>query len=224
MAVNNALRFYKGWYGKGSSRHLPRISHAIIFNEEEGIIYVNGKSYAGASDVNFSNGVLTITYSDGRNSVSLDFNDTASATAVFSVIERIEGLIGQSVTDSDSDGSVDYSGTNYLGNQTTLIGADVTLDWKLKEVEDKVTLGANVTFDVSNHDLSVENENGIVFGTDVSSFKDYIKSKSVSITNSNGSNDAISITETVNNDGSKNYDINLLWSEWSGNSQQNEGE
>lgn len=224
MAVNNALRFYKGWYGKGSGRHLPRISHAIIFNEEEGIIYVNGKSYAGASDVNFSNGVLTITYSDGRNSVSLDFNDTASATAVFSVIERIEGLIGQSVTDSDSDASVDYSGTNYLGNQTTLIGADVTLDWKLKEVEDKVTLGANVTFDVSNHDLSVENENGIVFGTDVSSFKDYIKSKSVSITNSNGSNDAISITESINDDGSKNYDINLLWSEWSENSQQNEGE
>lgn len=145
MAVSNALKFYKGWYGKGQNRHLPDEPKAIIFNEEEGVVYVNGKSYGGTTDVSFNNGVLTITYTDGRPVTTLDFNDTASASATLKVFERIENLIGENVCLPNSDGKLNYRGTNYIEDAETLVEADRILD--------EVILGTDVRIDNLNSEL-----------------------------------------------------------------------
>lgn len=250
MAVSNALKFFKGWYGKGENRHLPNEPKAIIFNEEEGVVYVNGKSYGGTTDVNFQNGVLTITYTDGRPATTLDFNDTASASATLKVFERIENLIGENVCLPNSDGKLNYKGTKYLEDAETLVeadrildevvfGTDVRIDNLNSELYsggsedepvivsvkqegglltnvDVMTLGANISFDQNTKTLSVENQNGMVFGTDVLSIKDYIDSKSqssVEVVNTNGDNDALVVDSFVDN-GVKKYDVNLVWSEW----------
>lgn len=136
--AENALKFYKGWYGKGNSKTLPNESKAIIFNEEEGIIYVNGKSYSGATDVTFANGVLTISYADGRDNVTLDFNDTASAQATLKVFDRIDNLIGPNVNVANGDGTLNYTNTNYLTNETTLVAADKALDTAIKAVDTRI--------------------------------------------------------------------------------------
>ena len=140
MAENNALKFYKGWYGKGDARNLPDSPSAIIFNEEEGLVYVNGKAYGGASDVTFADNTLTITYTDGRPSVALDFSDTASASETLELFERLEAIVGVSVVggDSDSERALDYDGTNYLDGAETLVDADRTMDTVVKTVEDRV--------------------------------------------------------------------------------------
>ena len=145
MAVSNALKFYKGWYGKGQNRHLPDEPKAIIFNEEEGVVYVNGKSYGGTTDVSFNNWVLTITYTDGRPVTTLDFNDTASASATLKVFERIENLIGENVCLPNSDGKLNYRGTNYIEDAETLVEADRILD--------EVILGTDVRIDNLNSEL-----------------------------------------------------------------------
>lgn len=136
--VTNALKFYKGLYGKGSNLNLPNEPKAIIFNEDEGMIYVGGKAYGGASDVTFSAGVLTIHYNDGRQDVSLDFNDTASASATFAVFERINNLIGENVNIANSDGKLNYENTNYISEAETLVEADRRLDAAIKGVDERV--------------------------------------------------------------------------------------
>lgn len=128
MSVSNDLKFFKGKYGKGENRNLPDEPKAIIFNEEEGVVYVNGKSYSGTTDVSFQNGVLTITYTDGRETTTLDFNDTASASATLKIFERIENLIGENVSLPNSDGKLNYKGTKYLEDTETLVEADRILD------------------------------------------------------------------------------------------------
>lgn len=141
MAVNNSLKFYKGWYGSGLSKVLPDEPKAIIFNEEEGLIYVNGKCYGGATDASFDKGVLHITFSDGRDGIDIDFTDTASASSVLSMLEKIESAIGGDVlgSGSDSENGLDYNGTNYLTGTETLVEADRNLDTVLKDVDDRVT-------------------------------------------------------------------------------------
>ena len=89
---------------------------------------------------------------------------------------------------------------------------------KLKNVE-VITLGADVSF--GGGTISVKNPNGMVLGTDVNELKKYIDSKVASgaltyVSNSNEDNDAISLNETMV-DGKLNYDINLVWSEFSNN-------
>lgn len=128
MSVSNDLKFFKGKYGKGENRNLPDEPKAIIFNEEEGVVYVNGKSYSGTTDVSFNNGVLTIAYTDGRETTTLDFNDTASASATLKIFERVENLIGENVSLPNSDGKLNYKGTNYLEDTETLVEADRILD------------------------------------------------------------------------------------------------
>lgn len=144
--VENALRFYKGWYGKGSNKTLPEDSKAIIFNEEEGILYVNGHSYSGATDVTFSSGVLTFSFTDGRTPITLDFNDTASASATLKVFERIDSIIGENLSLVNSDGKLNYEGTTYLDGDDsdsddgakTLVEADRILDSEIKNVNDRI--------------------------------------------------------------------------------------
>lgn len=142
MAENKTtlgVQFYKGWYGKGTSKNLPTAEGAIIFNEEEQIIYVNGKPYGGASDVNFNEGILTFSFVDGRDSIILDFNDTASANATLKVFERIDNLIGKNVSIENGDGKLNYTDTNYLTEETTLVGADRALDAKMGVLTDGKT-------------------------------------------------------------------------------------
>lgn len=250
MAANNALKFYKGWYGSGSHRNLPNEPKAIIFNETEGVIYVNGKGYGGANDINFENGVLTISYSDGRNNITLDFNDTASASATLKVFDRINNLIGENVNIANSDGKLNYANTNYLEEAETLVEADRTLDLIVKALEgsienlnveiyssgseeepvvvsvkqesglitgvDVIPLGANITFE--NGVFSVENNNGMVLGSDVTAIKDYVDSKaksSVEVINSNGNDDAL-VVESFEENGKQKFDVNLFWSEFGG--------
>ena len=136
--ATNPLKFYKGWYGTGEGRHLPELESAIIFNEQEGILYVNGKSYSGATDVEFNNGVLKFKFNDGREPIILDFNDTASASATYQVFERIDALIGPNISSSDGDGTLEYGDTNYLSNVTTLVDADIKLDEEIKNVNDRI--------------------------------------------------------------------------------------
>lgn len=147
---NVGVQFYKGLYGKGNSRNLPSVEGAIIFNETEQIIYVNGKPYGGASSVEFENGILTITYSDGRATQKLDFNDTASASGVYHVFERIDNLIGPNINVKNGDGKLNYSGTEYLSEvkdsegavtrtaATTLVEADKRLDTAIKAVDTRI--------------------------------------------------------------------------------------
>lgn len=135
---NVGVKFYKGLYGKGDDRHLPNVKGAIIFNEDEQIIYVNGKPYGGASSVDFAGGILTINYSDGRDPQKLDFNDTASASATYHVFERIDNLIGPNINVANGDGKLNYSGTNYLTEETTLVGADRALDAAIKAVDTRI--------------------------------------------------------------------------------------
>ena len=153
-----ALKFYKGWYGKGNSKTLPNESKAIIFNEEEGIIYVNGRSYGGATDVTFANGVLTISYADGRDNVTLDFNDTASAQATLAVFGRIDNLIGPNVNVTDGDGTLNYTNTNYLTNKTTLVAADKALDTAIKAVDTRID-NLDTQSDVQAVTLTAASEN-----------------------------------------------------------------
>ena len=156
--AENALKFYKGWYGKGNSKTLPNESKAIIFNEEEGIIYVNGRSYGGATDVTFANGVLTISYADGRDNVTLDFNDTASAQATLRVFDRIDNLIGPNVNVTDGDGTLNYTNTNYLTNKTTLVAADKALDTAIKAVDTRID-NLDTQSDVQAVTLTAASEN-----------------------------------------------------------------
>ena len=156
--AENALKFYKGWYGKGNSKTLPNESKAIIFNEEEGIIYVNGRSYGGATDVTFANGVLTISYADGRDNVTLDFNDTASAQATLAVFDRIDKLIGPNVNVENGDGTLNYTNTNYLTNETTLVAADKALDTAIKAVDTRID-NLDTQSDVQAVTLTAASEN-----------------------------------------------------------------
>lgn len=310
MAVNNSLKFYKGWYGKGQSRNLPDVPTAIIFNEEEGLIYVNNKCYGGATDASFVEDVLVISFSDGRQPISIDFSDTASASEVLYMLERIEGVIGASVmTDgSDSDSGLNYDNTNYLRGTETLVEADKNLDIVVYDIDQRVDtlenighatviktdgaggedttievadgdenkpvigadiyklagftnarigeeigklnseitssnsedpiefsvtqqnglvtgvevsmLGAEISFDGSGSDevLEVGNENGIVLGSDILKLKDYIDTKFMNdgtvVTNSNGTADALSVVSSTDEQGNKNFDINLFWTEF----------
>lgn len=147
------VQFYKGVYGTGKDRNLPKAEGAIIFNETEQIIYVNGKPYGGACSVEFENGVLTITYSDGRAPQKLDFNDTASASGVYHVFERIDNLIGPNINVENGDGQLNYSGTKYLSEvkevndgeekvtrkaAKTLVEADNRLDAAIKAVDTRI--------------------------------------------------------------------------------------
>jgi hypothetical protein len=97
--MGNGIKFYKGLYGTGKERKLPGDSRSIVFNEDEGILYVNGKGYGGTTEVTFKDDVLSIEYKDGRKGVEINLKDTDDR---LSELERRIELVDE-VLSSDSD-------------------------------------------------------------------------------------------------------------------------
>ena len=127
MATDYQIKFYKGGYGSETALNMStQTAGAIVFDNTSHQIFVGGVAYGGnITDVTFEGSMLTISKAVGTN-VTLDFSDTASASATFKVFQHLNSLIG-TATDDDNLTN-EYGGTNYLTEATTLIGADKALD------------------------------------------------------------------------------------------------
>lgn len=145
MASEYQIKFFKGAYGlsnetTGAIARSTATPGGIFFDTTSRTICVGGLSYGGnIQDVTFSNGMLTITKASGDN-VTLDFTDTASASATLQVFDHMNDLIGVTIaTVSDAQTTVlDYSNTNYISTATTLVDADKKLDVAIKAVDNKI--------------------------------------------------------------------------------------
>lgn len=110
---------------------------AVIYLVDVRELWIGGSTpklvIKGANDVTFANNVLTITHYDNAGSATtqtLDFSDVASAQATFAVFDHVYNLMGATDGTGVAAGTkvLDYSNTNYLENETTLVDADKALD------------------------------------------------------------------------------------------------
>lgn len=137
--TNIGLQFFKGVYGKAAAlAKSNETTGAIVFDETTKNIYVDGTIYGGASDVSYANGVLTFSFTDGRHPITLDFTDTASAGETLKVFKHLNDIVGDNFDAINEGSALDYSGTNYIKDSTTLVGADRVLDAQIKAVDTRI--------------------------------------------------------------------------------------
>ena len=176
MATNTAVKFYK--FSSSSSTYADRITAAkavegaIIYIVDAHELWVGGSNpqmvLKGCSNVAYDSNTKALTIDNGSGTTqTLDFSDTASATGVMNVFKHMNDLIGV-VEDSSTNPAttkLDYTGTNYLGTQTTLTGADKRLDSEIKSVWDAVQTAGKVD-DVKIGTQSIVTNKVAVFETD----------------------------------------------------------
>ena len=144
------LKLYKGSYT--NEQLLAKCTEgAIVFDNSTHRIYAgtadNTPMMFGSNvqDASFANSVLKIwKVGDAANSpsITLDFSDIASASAMMAVFQALYEKMGLTGQDHDQ---IDYSGTNYLSDLGTsghpdknLVNADKALDAAIKDVADAI--------------------------------------------------------------------------------------
>lgn len=149
------------------------IEGSIVFDKTHKVLSVGGDIYGAGIiyDVNLDEdtAILTITKSDGTTQ-TIDFSDTASATATLQIFAHQNELIGTTETTEGGKPTtkLDYSDTNYLTSQTNLVGADKELDSQIKSINDAIdrmegTAGiATKTDGVVTIKAGVKQEDGVI--------------------------------------------------------------
>lgn len=144
------LKLYKGSYT--NEQLLAKCTEgAIVFDNSTHRIYAGTADNApmmfgsNVQDASFVNSVLKIwKVGDAANSpsITLDFSDIASASAMMAVFQALYEKMGLTGQDHDQ---IDYSGTNYLSDLGTsghpdknLVNADKALDAAIKDVADAI--------------------------------------------------------------------------------------
>jgi hypothetical protein len=203
-------------------------------------INMNGKDYAvGDNTTKITLGTDVVTGIFGESNTDLNntsfvnvkattTKDTTLGTNVTSLVTSLK-VVPLSEATNENNGlvtSLDVKNKiNSLGTDISCMDDNNTVLLNLKQENGVVTeLGVDVVYagvSLGSDDVEIENRNGVVLGSDIEELITYIDSKSniakTTLTNSNGDSDAISITETTNINGSTNYDVNLVWSEWQNN-------
>ena len=151
--LTQGLKFYRFSSSTSSASKITTakaVEGAIIYIVDLNELWIGGATpqlvLKGANDVTYANNVLTVTHytNDGGTltpvTQTLDFSDVASADATLKVFQNVYGLMGASDGTGAAQGTkvLDYSGTNYLSTQTTLVGADKALDAAIKDVVDDI--------------------------------------------------------------------------------------
>lgn len=131
------VKFFKGNYGATDALNLSTQNvGGIVFDNTSHQIFVGGVAYGGnITDVTFGSSVLTITKATG-DPITLDFSDTASASATFEVFQQMNQILG--VSTNTTSAYLDYTSTNYLTTSTNLVDADKALDAQIKAVNDTI--------------------------------------------------------------------------------------
>lgn len=156
MASNTSLKFYK--FNSSTGDYASRVSNAkavegaIIYLVDVHELWVGGSTpqlaLKGASEVSFANNMLTVTTYNGTGTPTtqtLDFSDTASASATLNVFKHITyDLIGAVQSGNPATTTLDYSTTAYLQGVQTLAAADKRLDTEIKTVWDAVQTAGKV--------------------------------------------------------------------------------
>jgi hypothetical protein len=203
-------------------------------------INMNGKDYAvgdNTTKITLGTDVVTGIFGESntdRNNTSFvnvkatTTKDTTLGTNVTSLVTSLK-VVPLSEATNENNGlvtSLDVKNKiNSLGTDISCMDDNNTVLLNLKQENGVVTeLGVDVVYagvSLGSDDVEIENRNGVVLGSDIEELITYIDSKSniakTTLTNSNGDSDAISITEMTNINGSTNYDVNLVWSEWQNN-------
>lgn len=177
MASNTSLKFYKFSNHETSAANITTakaVDGAIIYIVDTHELWVGGTNpqlaLKGASEVSFANNMLTVKTYDATgtaNTQTLDFSDTASASATLKVFEHMNDLIGvvEDSSKTPATTKLDYAGANYISTQTTLTGADKRLDAEIKTVWDAVQTAGKVD-DVKIGTQSIVTNKVAVFETD----------------------------------------------------------
>lgn len=163
MSTTN-VKFFKGAYGAttAASKSTDNVG-GIVFDTTSKSIYVGGTSFGGnITDVTYdtTKQLLTISKAVG-DAITMDFSDTASATATMNVFSKINQVIGKDmhVESGSATGKLNYTGANYLNGYgegdsavaavTTLVDADMRLDALIKAINDEIA-GMNGTATIAS--------------------------------------------------------------------------
>jgi len=177
MASNTSLKFYK--FNTSTGDYASRVSNAkavegaIIYLVDVHELWVGGSTpqlaLKGANNVSFENNMLTVTtynQTGTPTTQTLDFSDTASASATLNVFKHITyDLIGAVQTGNPATTTLDYGTTTYLQGVQTLVAADKALDTEIKTVWDAVQTAGKVD-DVKIGNQSIVTNKVAVFETD----------------------------------------------------------
>ena len=175
MATNTAVKFYKFSSATTSASAITAakaVEGAIIYIVDAHELWVGGSNsqmvLKGCSNVAYDSNTKALTIDNGSGTTqTLDFSDTASATGVMNVFKHMNDLIGvvEDTSKTPTSTKLDYTGTNYLGTQTTLTGADKRLDSEIKSVWDAVQTAGKVD-DVKIGTQSIVTNKVAIFQTD----------------------------------------------------------
>ena len=134
--TSQKIKFYKFNSSENSKINGAKSTEgAIIYIVDAKELWIGGSTpklvLRGTNDVTYNSTTSVLTVTSWNNSgetttQTLDFSDVASSSATLTVFQKVYGLMGAS--QGTNAMYLDYTGTQYLAAQSTLVGADKALD------------------------------------------------------------------------------------------------